>query len=137
MRYRFEISVPADTPPQECRFALMVESAEQTIGSGAVQIPMSGRIGVIVYARVGPVRADLQVLGLKTVSGEAQTVPALMVMNVGTATGRLSGFITRKIARSGDPARVTVFYGTDRAVEAGAARLSYTAERAGVLTRQV
>lgn len=47
---------------------------------------------------------------------------------------RLSGFISRKIARRDDPVKVTIFYGTDRAVDASEARITYTAERAGLLT---
>ena len=93
MRFRFEVNVPADAAPQECRFALMVESAEQAVGSGALQIPMNGRIGVIVYVRVGGVRSGLQVLNSATVVAEGQTVPALNVVNNGGATGRLAGFV--------------------------------------------
>jgi hypothetical protein len=94
MRYRFEVSVPADTAPQECRFALMVESAEQAVGSGSLQIPMNGRIGVIVYVRVGGVRSGLQVLNSAAVVAEGQAVPALTVVNNGGATGRLAGFVS-------------------------------------------
>src|SRR5580698_4092308 len=31
MRYRFEVNVPADAPPGECRFAVMIEGTEPSI----------------------------------------------------------------------------------------------------------
>src|SRR5438270_2513322 len=31
LRYRFEVSVPADAPPGECRFAVMIEGADPSI----------------------------------------------------------------------------------------------------------
>ena len=121
LRFRFEISVPADAQAQECRFALMVESAEQTIGSGAVQIPMNGRIGVIVYARVGAVRSDLGIVELKAVAGEAQTVPALIVKNAGTATGRFTGFVSATLPDGSvvdlTPNSIPILPGMQRVVE--------------------
>ena len=54
MRYRFEVSVPADAPPGECRFAVMIEGAEPSIArSQGLNVPVTGRIGVIVYVIVG------------------------------------------------------------------------------------
>ncbi|MDH5263596.1 MAG: hypothetical protein OEX21_02480, partial [Betaproteobacteria bacterium] len=55
-RFRFEISPPAGTPPRECRFAVMIEGLDTTkVAQGAVSFPVAGRIGVIVYARIGDV----------------------------------------------------------------------------------
>lgn len=121
MRFRFEVAAPADTPAQECRFALMIESAEQTIGTGAVQIPMSGRIGVIVYARVGGVKAELRVVEVKSVSSEGQLVPALAVRNVGTATGRFTGFASATLPDGSvvdlAPNSIPILPGMERTVE--------------------
>ncbi len=121
MRYRFEVNVPADAAPQECRFALMVESAEQAVGSGALQIPMNGRIGVIVYVRVGGVRSGLQVLNSTTVVAEGQTVPALTVINNGGATGRLAGFISATLPDGSvvdlSPNSIPILPGMQRQVE--------------------
>ena len=36
MRYRFEVAVPADAPPGECRFAVMIQGAEPSVASPAV-----------------------------------------------------------------------------------------------------
>ena len=44
LRYRFEVSVPADAPPGECRFAVMLEGAEPSIArSNGVEFPVTGR----------------------------------------------------------------------------------------------
>jgi hypothetical protein len=95
LRYRFEVSPPAGTEAVECRFALMIESAEDFT---AAAVPMSGRIGVIVYAQVGPVRPDLRIDAALTTRIQGRTVPALRVTNVGTATGRLVGFLKARDA---------------------------------------
>ena len=121
MRYRFEVNVPVDTSPQECRFALMVESAEQAVSSGAVQIPMNGRIGVIVYVRVGGVRSDLRVVESGTVIAEGQAVPALTVVNSGGATGRLAGFVSATLPDGSvvdlSPNSIPILPGMQRKVE--------------------
>src|SRR5271155_1757552 len=50
MRYRFEVAVPADAPAGECRFAVMIEGDQPSIArSGGLNVPVTGRIGVIVY----------------------------------------------------------------------------------------
>ena len=94
LRYRIEVTPPADAAAVECRFALMVESSEQGIDAGALKVPMSGRIAVIVYARVGDVRADLRVVRNTVAQSDGKTVPALEVHNAGQATGRFVGFVT-------------------------------------------
>lgn len=98
MRYRFEIRPPEGTPPTECRFAVMIESGQEQIASGPVRMPMSGRIGVIVYARTGGVQPDLQIKDYRVLKVDGRFVPALQVRNDGTATGRFSGFITARTA---------------------------------------
>lgn len=92
-RYRFEISPPPDTPPRECRFALMVEGLDPARVQGAVSFPVGGRIGVIVYAAIGGARPELSVTGtgVETVGG--QTTVLLDVRNSGSAHGRLQGYV--------------------------------------------
>jgi hypothetical protein len=47
LRYRFEVAVPANAPPGECRFAVMIEGAEPSIArSQGLDMPVTGRIGV-------------------------------------------------------------------------------------------
>jgi hypothetical protein len=98
LRYRFEVSPPAGTEPTECRFALMIESVEESAGAGAANFPMSGRIGVIVYARVGGVSPELRIESPLTARIDGRDVPALRVTNVGRATGRFVGFLSGRDA---------------------------------------
>ena len=100
LRYRFEVTVPVDTPPGECRFAVMIEGADPAIAKGVgMDLPVAGRIGVIVYVNVGDGAPDIEVLGPKIATLNGQDVPALRVHNGGTAHGRMSGFLTGKDAK--------------------------------------
>jgi hypothetical protein len=100
LRYRFEVSVPADAPAGECRFAVMIEGAEPSIArSKGLDMPVSGRIGVIVYLTVGDGAPELEVLGPKVATLNGQQIPTLRVHNSGTAHGRMSGFLTGKDAK--------------------------------------
>ena len=95
LRYRFEVAVPADAPQGECRFAVMVEGAEPSIArTKGLDVPVTGRIGVIVYVIVGDASAELEVLGPKVETLNGKKVPALRVHNGGEAHGRVGGFLT-------------------------------------------
>jgi hypothetical protein len=94
LRYRFEVAPPAQATPQECRFALMVESQPQNVTSGDIaSFPMSGRIAVIVYVRVGNAKPVLEPGAATLGSANGRAVPLLSVSNRGNATGRLSGIL--------------------------------------------
>lgn len=98
-RFRLEISPPAGTAPTECRFALMIEGLDATqVAQGSFTFPVTGRIGVIVYARVGEVAAKLSIARPRVVDSPAGRLPAVEVTNAGDATGRLEGFLTGKDA---------------------------------------
>ncbi len=92
-RYRFEVSVPPDTPPRECRFALMVEGADAAQVQGSFNFPVGGRIAVIVYVAIGGAAPSLTVqpAGVRELNGSL--LPQLTVRNTGNAHGRLSGFL--------------------------------------------
>lgn len=92
-RYRFEIQPPADTPPRECRFAIMVEGLEPARVQGTVSFPVGGRIGVIVYAAIGGARPELSITGTRVETVQGQPTVLLDVRNSGTAHGRLQGFV--------------------------------------------
>jgi len=92
-RFRFEVAVPPATPDRECRFALMFEGASQQIDAQGLQLPVSGRIGVIVYLAVGNVASDLQLTGYGSQRVNDQKLPSLHIANRGTAHGRLDGFV--------------------------------------------
>jgi hypothetical protein len=98
-RYRFEITPPANSPSRECRFAVMIEGMDLAqVENSNLRVPVSGRIGVIVYASLGGAEPKLKILksGIATVNGER--VAALHVENTGTAHGRLEGFLKGKDA---------------------------------------
>ncbi len=92
-RYRFEINPPADTPPRECRFALMVEGLDPARVQGAVSFPVSGRIGVVVYVAVGGAKPELGLAGSRVETVQGQPTVLLEVRNSGSAHGRLGGFV--------------------------------------------
>jgi hypothetical protein len=95
LRYRFEVTVPVDAPAGECRFAVMIEGAEPSIAaSKGLDLPITGRIGVIVYLAIGNGAPDLEVLGPKVTTLNGRQVPTLRIHNGGTAHGRMAGFLT-------------------------------------------
>jgi len=95
LRYRFEVSVPADAAAAECRFAVMIEGADPSIAkSNGVDLPVTGRIGVIVYVNVGDAVPDLEFFGPKITTLNGQRIPTLRIHNGGEAHGRVSGFLT-------------------------------------------
>jgi hypothetical protein len=57
-------------------------------------MPVTGRIGVIVYLTVGEGEPLLEVLGPKIATLNGQQLPTLRVHNSGTAHGRITGFLT-------------------------------------------
>ena len=95
LRYRFEVSIPADAPAGECRFAIMIAGDKPSIAqSKGLSVPINGRIGVIVYLAVGDAAPDMQILGPRIATFNGQQVPTLRVHNSGNAHGRMSGFLT-------------------------------------------
>ena len=89
-RFRFEVAIPKDAPPRECRFAIMIEGDPETV-KGKLEVPVSGRIGIIVYLAIGDVAPNLKIVksGIKNVNG--QRLPAITVSNTGNAHSRLEG----------------------------------------------
>ena len=78
----------------------MIEGAERVMAqNGGLQVPIAGRIGVIVYVVIGGGAPQLEVFGPNVVALNGQQVPALRVHNAGTAHGRMSGFLTGTDAR--------------------------------------
>ena len=100
LRYRFEVTLPADAPAGECRFAVMIEGDKPSIAqSNGLNVPVTGRIGVIVYLTVGDGEPALEILGPETATLNGQKVPTLRVHNAGNAHGRMGGYLTGKDAR--------------------------------------
>jgi hypothetical protein len=93
-RFRFEVSPPPDAPPAECRFALLLEGEDQTAKTGSLAIPYNARLGVIVYIGIGNVAPKIEIIGAAVQNVNGRSTAVLKVKNVGTAHGRLSGFLS-------------------------------------------
>ena len=61
-RYRLEVTPPPETPPMECRFAIMIEGQQATSAPG-MPIALGARIAVIVYVAVGEAAPLLELDG--------------------------------------------------------------------------
>ncbi|QCB47795.1 hypothetical protein [Hydrogenophaga sp. PAMC20947] len=120
-RYRFEITPPPGTPPRECRFALMIEGLDPARITGDISFPVSGRIGVIVYAAVGGAKPELTLTGQQVVTLKGQPTATLNVRNTGNATGRLDGFVNATDASGKTvelaPADMPILPGESRRIE--------------------
>lgn len=95
-RFRFEVHVPADAKSQECRFAILIERAGDilpTVIAGNLQLPLAGRIGVIVYVAIGDVAPRLNVRDVRLGRVNGMLTPVAEVENTGTAHGRLEGVL--------------------------------------------
>lgn len=93
-RYRFEVTPPAGTPAGECRFAIMIEGSDPArVEQPGLNIPVGGRIAVIVYAAIGGAQPQLEVGAKRVISVNGQSIPAIEVRNSGNAHGRLDGFL--------------------------------------------
>ena len=95
-KYRFEVHVPADAREGLCRFALLIEPgsiATQISPIENIQMPLQGRIGVIVYVRVGNAKPALTIerLAMEPVNG--RPTPVAFIRNDGTAQGRADGVL--------------------------------------------
>lgn len=103
-RYRFEVSVPADAPVGECRFALLIESAPPAtdgteLPQFSVQLPIAARLAVIVYVTIGDAAPSLRVEQARMRETRGRLLPVLTVRNVGGAHGRPGGFLNAEDAR--------------------------------------
>jgi hypothetical protein len=95
-KVRFEVQIPPGTPAGECRFALMIEQDESTLSkamAGNLPIPVQGRIGVIIYVRIGDAAPKLRLMDVRLVDVGGQSTPVARVLNEGNAHDRLDGVI--------------------------------------------
>jgi hypothetical protein len=95
-KIRFEIQIPPGTPAGECRFALMIEQDESTLSqamAGNLPVPVQGRIGVIVYVRIGDAAPKLRLLDVGLANVNGVPTPVARVVNEGNAHDRLDGVV--------------------------------------------
>jgi hypothetical protein len=124
LRFRMEITPPADAPATECRFAVMFEGLDtSTVASNVLSFPVSGRIGVIVYAAMEGTQAELRIIG-QGIGSEAAKLPTLQVRNTGTAHGRAAGVLTGTDAKGTKleftPTTLPILPGETRAISLSA-----------------
>ena len=133
--YRFELQVPDGAEARECRFAIMIESLAEGFdpgfADGAVSVPITGRIAVIVYVNVGGVEADIEIGDIAMQELDGKTAPALRVTNSGAAHGRLDSDLVAE-TQSGDSVRVSV--ATSPVLPGQTRYLAVTPEAGRVLT---
>ncbi|ALN63269.1 hypothetical protein GLA29479_2400 [Lysobacter antibioticus] len=91
-RYRFEVVVPEQAAPTECRFAILLEGAPEMVGD-QLTVPVSGRIGIIVYLGIGDVAAQLQHVASQVREVDGRRLPVLDIRNTGKAHTRLEGLV--------------------------------------------
>ncbi|HEX7043140.1 MAG TPA: hypothetical protein VF203_00865 [Burkholderiales bacterium] len=99
--YRFEVHVPPDAPSGECRFALLIasEAARVTPVASGIQIPLVGRIGVIVYVTIGDAKPKLQLVRMRLQDTPDGIMPAFTFRNSGNAHSRVLGAVEGRDAK--------------------------------------
>lgn len=92
-RFRFEVAPPADTPPMECRFAIMIEGDQPATMPGS-PVALGARIGVVVYVAIGGAAPVLELAGTSVQAVGGAPTPVVRIRNRGNAHGRLAGFLS-------------------------------------------
>lgn len=96
-RYRFEVEIPADAADGLCRFALLIEPAGDlavVAPASGIQLPIQGRLGVIVYVRIGNAAPKISLEGLELREVAGRTTPFAVFRNDGNAHGRPEGVLS-------------------------------------------
>lgn len=126
-RFRYEVSVPPDAKPGQCRFAIMLEGQEQiTRMESGPPIPFSARLGVVVYVTIGDATPELSVAGAGVQTVNGKPTPVLQIRNSGTAHGRVTGFLSGTDASNTSlefsPANTPILPGETRTIPLSATR---------------
>jgi hypothetical protein len=109
-RYRFEVHVPADAKEGLCRFAILIEPGGELApvapGTG-IQMPIVGRLGIIVYVRIGDAKPNLALERLAVQAVNGRDTAVAIFRNTGNAHGRPEGTLAGTDAK-GRPFDFTV-----------------------------
>jgi len=95
-RYRFQIQVPEDAPPGECRVALLVETPPEDAvqaQASSLTLPIRGRIAIVIYLAIGGAKPELEIRDLVLELHNEKPRPVIIVENTGNAHGRTAGFV--------------------------------------------
>jgi hypothetical protein len=90
-RYRFQVKVPENATPGQCRFAIVIEG--DTFQPKDQPLPVSARLAVIVYLTVGDAKPALVLKKTDSMLVNSVKHPAIWIENTGNAHDRLSGFV--------------------------------------------
>ena len=100
-RYRFEVHVPADAQDGECRFAVVISPAPETVDAmkfGSFNVPVAGAIAVIVYVTVGNAKPELEFKGVNKKTSNGKISLVVRLHNWGNAHARPFGSVIAKDA---------------------------------------
>ena len=92
--FRFEVHVPEDVASKECRFAIVISPAPETVDAldiGNMRIPVAGAIAVIVYVAIGDAKPDLEFKSIDLNRDEEEGLPVILLHNKGNAHARPFG----------------------------------------------
>jgi len=95
-RYRFQIEVPEDAPPGECRVALLVEAPPEDAvqaKASSLTLPIRGRIAIVIYLAIGGAKPALEIRGAVLELHNEKPRPVIIVENTGNAHGRTAGYV--------------------------------------------
>lgn len=95
-RFRFEVEIPANAPSGLCRFALLIEPGNDPLivsPLGSIQLPVQGRIGVIVYVRIGDAKPLITFEAMSVAPVNGRPTPVARFRNDGNAQGRPDGIL--------------------------------------------
>lgn len=93
--YRFEVHVPPDAVPGECRFAIVFQPPARASrnAQGGINLPLQARLAVIVYVIVGDAAPRLEFKGLSMAEVNKRRIPVVTLHNAGNAHGRPQGLL--------------------------------------------
>ena len=100
-RYRFEVHVPADAQDGECKFAVVISPAPETVDAmkfESFNVPVAGAIAVIVYVTVGNAKPELEFKGVNKKISNGKTSLVVRLHNWGNAHARPFGSVIAKDA---------------------------------------
>ena len=97
--FRFEVHVPEDAASGECRFAIVISPAPETVDAmnmGNIQIPVAGAIAVVVYVAIGEAKPDLEFKRIDLKRNTAESSPVVFLHNKGNAHARPLGNVQNR-----------------------------------------
>lgn len=100
-RYRFEVHVPEDAQDGECRFAVVISPAPETVDAmkfGSFDVPVAGAIAIIVYVTMGDAKPKLEFKGINKKNNNGKTSLTIRFHNWGNAHARPFGSVIVKDA---------------------------------------